>query len=72
MTRVRTHLLLPPLEIPEPLRMRSDPDALRSAAALYDQLVAKGYSAEHAERLSQVARLTGAGLTYSDPTPRPS
>lgn len=58
--RVRHHLLAKPLELPEPQKYSTAPEALRRAATLYDQLIAKGYSPERAEELAMVARLNGA------------
>lgn len=65
--RVRTHLLLSPLVLPEPDAVRTDLAALRNAANLYDQLIGKGHSPEKAEQLCRVARLNGAPMTYSQP-----
>ena len=67
MSRVRTHLLLSPLVLPEVPQYRTDAASLRNAAALYSQLRAKGYSDEDADRLASVGRLTGAVIAYSEP-----
>lgn len=67
MSRVRTHLLLPPLETPTAPTYRTDTAALRNADALYRQLLERGYSEEDADRLSNVGRLNGAAVTYNQP-----
>jgi hypothetical protein len=71
MTKVRTHLLLPPLETPPPDRYRTDTAALRNAAALYEQLIGKGYDEATADRLSSVGRLTGADVKFEQPEETP-
>jgi len=68
MSRVRTHLLLRPLETPAPPKYRTDREALRNAARLYEQLLAKGYDEATADRLSSVGRLTGADVKFSEAT----
>lgn len=67
MSKVRTHLLLPPLETPAPPQYRSDRAALENAGRLYTQLLSKGYSREKAERMALAGRLTGAVISYSEP-----
>lgn len=66
MSQTRDHLLLPPLEQPGPPQYRTDPAALKNAARLYDQLRAKGYSVEQAERMSMVGRVSGAVIHYEE------
>jgi hypothetical protein len=55
--RIRDHLLIGPLKTPIPDVYSSDPEALRSASNLYDQLIDKGYTDEDAARLARVARV---------------
>lgn len=67
MSRVRHHLLLPPLELPGAPQYRSDTASLRNAANLYEQLIGKGYTPEKAEQVSMAGRLSGAVITYTEP-----